>query len=74
MYSIKPSHSSGEFHLHRRMETARFLMIQRGQRVEEAGSAVGYPDPASFSRMFRRVVGKSPRQSLKEAHGERRKA
>jgi len=56
------------------METARFLMIQRGQRVEEAGSAVGYPDPASFSRMFRRVVGKSPRQSLKEAHGERRKA
>lgn len=51
----------GEYHLHRRMETARFLLTHRGLRVEEAGGAVGMPDAASFSRSFKRVVGLPPR-------------
>lgn len=59
--------SPGDYHLQRRMEAARFLLMHRGLRVDEAGAAVGYPDPASFSRMFRRVVGCSPRKDREKA-------
>jgi AraC-like DNA-binding protein len=58
-----------EYHLQRRVEVARYLLTQRGLRVAEAGAAVGCPDPATFSRMFKRVVGVPPRSAKGRGQG-----
>lgn len=58
-----------EYHLQRRVEVARYLLAQRGLRVAEAGAAVGCPDPAAFSRLFKRVAGYSPRSARDRGRG-----
>ena len=70
--SMSPSHLSASFreefgeapvayHIARRMDAARYLLAMRTLPVGEVGAAVGYPDAAGFSRMFKRVVGVGPR-------------
>lgn len=45
----------------RRMTAASRLLSETGLSVTEVAGAVGYPDPAYFSRVFSRVFGVSPR-------------
>ena len=49
------------YHITRRMDVARYLLAMRTLPVSEVGVAVGYPELAGFSRMFKRVVGVGPR-------------
>lgn len=44
-----------------RQALAREKLKNADLRVADVGSAVGYPDPTSFSRVFRRWTGMSPR-------------
>ncbi|WP_128255748.1 AraC family transcriptional regulator [Falsirhodobacter deserti] len=46
-----------------RMERAMHL-LEAGLNVSATAAAVGYSDPYYFSRMFKRVVGVSPREKL----------
>ncbi len=43
-----------------RMEKARELLLDSGQRISEIASQVGYPDALAFSRAFKKEHGKSP--------------
>jgi AraC-like DNA-binding protein len=73
MAGMSPSHLSAVFrarygvapvryHIARRMDAARYLLANRTMMVGEIAAAVGWPDPAAFSRMFKRVVGVGPRE------------
>jgi AraC-like DNA-binding protein/mannose-6-phosphate isomerase-like protein (cupin superfamily) len=44
----------------RRIAEARALLRESDAPIEEIARRVGYPDPFHFSRVFRRLVGKSP--------------
>jgi len=44
-----------------RMEHARRLLREPGAHVNEVAKALGYADPSSFSRAFRRWTGMAPR-------------
>jgi AraC-like DNA-binding protein len=44
----------------RRIAEARALLRESDAPIEEIARRVGYPDPFHFSRLFRRLVGKSP--------------
>lgn len=43
-----------------RIEQAKERMVEDDRSLDEIGWAVGYADPASFRRLFRRIVGISP--------------
>ncbi len=49
-----------------RMVQAARLLRQRSMSVAEVGGAVGFSDPAYFSRMFSNHIGMSPRQYQKQ--------
>jgi AraC-like DNA-binding protein len=52
-----------------RMEAAMALLADSAIPVAEVGATVGYPDPANFSRAFRRQVGVSP-SAYRRANGD----
>ncbi len=52
--------SPGEYRIRRRIDRARELIVQDGLSNKELAYALGYPDPFTFSKQFRRVVGESP--------------
>jgi len=45
-----------------RFDAAKELLLNTDARISDVSRAVGFDDPAHFSRMFRRIGGLSPRQ------------
>ena len=45
-----------------RMDHAAGLMVREGLSVKQAAAALGYADPFTFSRRFKKVMGISPRE------------
>jgi len=45
-----------------RVGKAQEMLVLGKQSVEKISWAVGYEDPASFRRLFKRLVGLSPRE------------
>lgn len=66
LFRKKMGKSPQEFLIDCRMEKACQLMAEHGYSPGEAAVAVGYPDIFSFSRMFKRRYGRSPRAYQKE--------
>ena len=50
-----------------RFNVARELIRDTSERISEIAGAVGFDDPANFSRFFRRIGGLSPRDFRKAA-------
>lgn len=48
-----------------RMETAAHLLKNENLKIYEVAMKVGYPNAEQFSRMFKKVVGKSPKEFQK---------
>jgi AraC-like DNA-binding protein len=46
----------------RRAERAAFLLSGTDDPIGAIGRAVGWPEPAAFSRQFRKAFGASPRE------------
>ena len=51
-----------EYLIHLRIRQACRLLDTTGLTVREIGFRVGFEDPYYFSRMFRKLMGQSPRQ------------
>lgn len=51
-----------QFVLQLRMSQATYLLRDRDRRIGEIAEAVGYPDLYTFSKMFKRSLGISPRK------------
>jgi AraC-like DNA-binding protein len=71
--NLSPSHLSAEFkrcfgvspglyQIRHRMDEARYLLKTSGLSVSEVAQQAGYPSLFQFSRMFKRIVGISPRE------------
>lgn len=50
----------GEYRIRRRIDRARELILHQALSNKEVAARLGYPDPFSFSKQFKRVVGESP--------------
>ena len=55
-----------------RAERAAVILVRTDDSVASIGAAVGWPDPAYFSRRFRAVFGVSPRVYRQRHQGEMR--
>jgi AraC-like DNA-binding protein len=61
-----------EYLIQQRMEQAAFLLRDRNLRVGEVARRVGYDNEFYFSRLFRKRLGRSPRQFRRSILGELR--
>ncbi len=52
--------SPGEYRIQRRIDRARVLIAYERMTNAQAAYSLGYPDPFSFSKQFKQVVGMSP--------------
>lgn len=57
--------SAGAYLVNYRMIKARFLVENTDHSIEAIAKATGYQNPLSFSRAFKRVYGRSPRNIVK---------
>lgn len=55
-----------EYLIHMRIDKAAHLLRRGGMRVSEVSAAVGFSDSNYFARQFRRITGRSPRESARE--------
>ena len=51
-----------------RFDEAKKLLKQTAAPISDVAAAVGFEDPANFSRMFRRIGGLSPRAYRNAQH------
>lgn len=58
-----------DFLIHRRVELAKQLLADTELSVQEVGHKVGYLNPVSFNRVFKRIVGVPPGDYRKESAG-----
>lgn len=58
----KTGHSPMEYLIHLKMQYACQLLAHTSLKVQEIGIGVGYHDPYYFSRIFRKIMGHSPRK------------
>jgi len=52
--------SPGEYRIRRRIDHAQHLLAQERLSVKAAAYRLGYPDPYTFSKQFKRYTGQSP--------------
>jgi YesN/AraC family two-component response regulator len=55
------SHSPMDYFIHLRIQQACKYLKMTNMRIYEVSSKLGYRDPCYFSRLFKQVVGLSPR-------------
>lgn len=57
--------SPGEYRIRRRIDHAQHLIAQERLSVKAAAYRLGYPDPYTFSKQFKRYTGQSPTAFLR---------
>ena len=62
IFKQKLNISPQEFLMNFRMEKASHQLMNSNQPINEIAKSVGYPDPFAFSKVFRKIYGKSPKQ------------
>jgi AraC family transcriptional regulator len=50
------------YHIRRRIECAKVLLIRRSMSITEIGLDLGFSETSSFSAAFRKATGKTPRE------------
>lgn len=61
LFRTQTGFSPMDYFLRMKIQHACRLLDTSSLRVEEVGAAVGFEDPFYFSRLFRRIMGQSPR-------------
>ncbi|HAQ8955004.1 TPA: helix-turn-helix transcriptional regulator, partial [Enterococcus faecium] len=54
---------------HLRMEKAKQLLLHSNQNINEIASEIGYNNTTYFSKLFKKIVGRSPKE-YRENSGE----
>ena len=62
MYQARYGQSPSQYLIHLRINRARQMLEQNTFSIRQVGEAVGYPDQAYFSRIFKKYVGVSPQK------------
>lgn len=62
IFRASTGHSPVDFFLRLKMEEACKLLQMENGYVYEVAAAVGYSDPYYFSRLFRKIIGVSPKE------------
>lgn len=62
LYKQERNHTIGEALLQVRLAHARMLLRETQQTVQAIADAVGYSDPAHFTRQFKRNIGVTPNE------------
>ncbi|HRU00544.1 MAG TPA: AraC family transcriptional regulator, partial [Victivallales bacterium] len=57
--------SPGKYLLEQKIELARYLLKNRELRISDVAATVGYNDIYQFSKIFKKIVGMSPRKFRK---------
>ncbi|MBP1963100.1 AraC family transcriptional regulator [Paenibacillus aceris] len=57
-----------DYLINRRVELAKQLLTETESSIQEVGYQVGYLNPVSFNRVFKRLVGITPGDYRKERH------
>jgi AraC family transcriptional regulator, arabinose operon regulatory protein len=52
--------SPGNFIIHTRINTAKSMLIDTNKSIKEIALELGFPDPFTFSKQFKNLVGTSP--------------
>ncbi|MGI5897433.1 MAG: AraC family transcriptional regulator [Oscillospiraceae bacterium] len=67
VFRAKTGLSINQYHTRIRISEAARLLRETSLNVSESGFAVGYRDPLYFSSVFKKVMGKSPSEYLKQS-------
>lgn len=51
-----------DYILNERINVAKRLLIEKDLKIVEIAEMIGYPNPSYFSKIFKRLVGKTPEQ------------
>lgn len=52
----------GTYQIKMKMDTAKFLLLNRDMQIQEIAELIGYNDKFQFSKMFKKQIGLSPRE------------
>ncbi len=69
VFRRKTGYSPIDYFLRMKVQHACSLLDHTSLRIEEIATAVGYEDPFYFSRLFRRIMARSPRAYRSETKG-----
>lgn len=67
MFRLTFGVSPMEYVLHRRIERAKPMLLDRRRSIADVAAALGFCDQSHFTRSFRRVTGYPPRQFIAHA-------
>ena len=62
LFREQTGYSPIDYFIHLKMQHACMLLILSRKTIREIGFEIGYDDPYYFSRIFKKVVGMSPKQ------------
>jgi AraC-like DNA-binding protein/quercetin dioxygenase-like cupin family protein len=62
IFRARTGHSPHDYRIRRRVDRAKALIHQERLSNKQVAYALGYPDPFTFSKQFKQVVGVSPEQ------------
>jgi AraC family transcriptional regulator, arabinose operon regulatory protein len=62
LFRQQTGHSPMDYFIHLKIQHACTLLSLTSRTIQEIGYEIGYDDPYYFSRIFKKVIGVSPRQ------------
>ena len=68
LFKKKTSMSIQEYHMKIRMNEAAGLLRSSNMNISEVSDRLGFSDPLYFSHVFRKVIGYSPSEYIKQAY------
>ncbi len=60
IFKARTGYSLVDYRIRKRIELAEALLEHRQMTIKEVARRLGYPDPFTFSRQFRKVTGRPP--------------
>ena len=66
LFKKKTKKSFSAYLNHLRIEQAKWLLLHSNQNINEISAEIGYNNTTYFSKLFKKIVGKSPKDYREE--------